>query len=126
MNAACDIATFLEPRGIGVVGTDIFIGPVRPVSTVIPQNAVFVLGTGGPAGARTHGNGETRYPTIQVRIRDTDLIAGGVKAENVYTALEGAKVPGYSDCVGLQSAPIFMQQDQNKLYHWSLNFELMR
>jgi len=126
MNPAQTIAMALQTAGVGLAGSDIFVGPVRPASAQVPAKAIFILGTGGPAGARTHTDGEVRYPTVQVRIRDNSLVAGIDRAEAVYQALANRKIPGFLDCEGIQSAPMYLEQDENLLYHWSINFELMR
>ena len=134
MDASTDVQTKLQAAGLGTAGTNLFRGPVRPVGTAAqgktPANSIFVLSSGGREGDRVHfmnsenGPGELRYPNVQVRVRNTGFDAGKSIAEQVYQALEGQLIAGYWDIRALQSEPVYIRQDENNNYHWSLNFEL--
>jgi len=125
MNPALDVANYLENQGIGTVGTNVFVGAIKPVSQFVPVNSIFVLSTGGYPPQRVfQTTTELRRPSVQVRIRWNGYEAGLAKAEAVYNALESASIPGYLDVVADQSSPIFLGFDENNNYEWSLNFTL--
>jgi len=125
MNPALDIANYLESQGIGTVGTNIFVGPVRPASQYVPINSIFVLGTGGyPPQRVLQTSTELKRPSVQVRVRWSSYEDGQAKAEAVYDTLESAGISGYLDVVADQSSPIPLGLDENNNYEWSLNFTL--
>ncbi|MBW2084436.1 MAG: hypothetical protein JRI54_00170 [Deltaproteobacteria bacterium] len=123
MEPAHDIALALQQAGLGTLGVDIFKGPVRPANG-IPVDSIFVLATGGRAGQRIHSDrSEIRYPTAQIRVRAESFAEGYEKASAVYDALFDLRYPGYMDFLLLQSEPIYLGQDANGNYEWSLNVE---
>jgi len=123
MNPALDIANYLENQGIGTVGANIFVSPVRPVSQYVPVNSIFVLETGGYPPQRVHSNrSELRYPSIQIIVRWNDFANGYTKAQAIYDVLRAPHIPGYWDVLPDQSGSIYLGQDENSNYLWSLNF----
>lgn len=121
-----DVATYLEDVGLGVLGESIFVGPKRPVSEHVPADAVFVNSelTARPSQRVHSGLREIRFAPIQVRVRASHFEAGYERAMNVMDALYRVVIPGYIDTRPLQSEPIYLQQDENGNYEWSLNFEV--
>jgi hypothetical protein len=129
-NPAVALAQTLETAGLGVMGTNLWVGPVRPASDVVPVQAIFVLATQGREADRVFGEGdgvgyELRYPTVQVRIRSPAYIAGYQLARDCYDALQSSSPGGFMDVRAMNSEPMFLEQDQNNNYHWSINFECM-
>ncbi len=121
-----DVAGFLEVKGLGKFGEDIFVGPVRPVSQIVPADTIFVNSevTARPSQRVHTGLREIRFPPIQVRVRSNRFETGYERAMGVMNALYRSVIPGYIDTRPLQSEPIYLEQDENGNYHWSLNFEV--
>ena len=123
MTTETDVATYLNAEGVGVWGTDMFTGPVRPATQYVPANALFVLSGGGPAAGRYLSGGakvENRYPGVQVTIRNVDYDAGLAKALEVHNALQAAKITGYWDVKVSASEPLFSGYNDDT-YRWSVN-----
>lgn len=123
---AKDIALLLHDAGVCTFGVDLFTGPVRPAGEGTPVQCVFVRSTGGlPADRFFVQMDEVRYPTVQVRVCSPSYQDGMDLARAVYAAAQSARPTGYMDVVSNQSEPFYMDQDENRHHHWSLNFELM-
>ncbi len=128
-NPAQDVFDYLEAQEVAgeESDADIFIGPLRPVSSYVPVNSLFVLATGGPPAERFLSGGakiENRYPTVQVSVRWRTYAAGYEKARKVYDTLNFATISGYWNVTAQQSEPLFVGQDVKGNYRWSLNFAL--
>ena len=126
MIAEDDVAAYLNTEEIGVLGNNLFTGPVRPVTQYVPANSLFVLGGGGSGAQRYLSGGakvENRHPSVQVSIRHLDYDDGKAKALEVHNALQAAKITGYWDCKVDQSAPFYLGF-QNDAYRWSVNCTL--
>ena len=120
-----DLRTFLISQVTSVTTSNCFVGPVRPVSAQIPHNSVFCLSTGGRASDRVHSDlSELRYPTVQIRVRHNTFSSGYTFVKEIYDALFNANINGYWDIRLLQSEPVFILQDENSNYHWSINVEM--
>lgn len=123
-----DLANHLAAAGIGLIpGSNLFVSPVLPASEGVAQDAVFILGYGGPPPARVLQGGprqEIRRARVQVRVRSASIPAGLERCRAIYNAVESAAPPGYMDVVALQSEPMYLEQDDNGAHHWVLNFEL--
>ena len=129
MSAEADITTYLQAQGVGTLGTNVFQGPIRPVSNHIPANSIFVRGSGGASAQRYLSGGariENRHPNVQVTIRNTDHILGLAKAEEVHDALQAARISGYWDCKVEQSAPLSLGEDENNNNLWTVNCTLSK
>lgn len=123
MSAENDVANYLNTEGLGVLGVDLFTGPVRPSSVHVATNALFVLGGAGPEASRYLSGGakiENRYPSVQVTIRNVDYDLGLVKAIEVHNALQAATIPGYWDVNVTASAPLYVSYNDST-YRWSVN-----
>ena len=127
-NPSLDVANYLSSAGIGLtLGANLFEGPIRPVSNSVPAQSVFVSApTGGFAPERTLGRTtELRRPVVQVRVRSPAWEDGQSLAQAVFETLENADIPGYLDVVMAQSQPMFIGEDENGNYHWSMDVELL-
>jgi Bacteriophage minor capsid protein len=124
---ADDLAAKLAALGHGTVGSSIFIGDELPVSSAVPETAVFVRVTGGPPSndtfRRLHG---VRWPTVQVLVRAPahDYQAGQTKANSIFTTAHGAAISGYSECKAMSSGPIYIGKDSQDRPKFSINFML--
>jgi len=126
-NPADDVKNQLNTKNVATSGTNLFVGPVRPVSQYVPANCLFVLAYGGAPGERFLSGGaktENRYPAVQVTVRWNDFPTGYAKARAVYDALDAETISGYWNVKGLQSEPLYIGQDENGNYRWTVNFEL--
>lgn len=128
-NPGVDIANYLDANSTAVtLGTNLWYGPVRANSTngAVPVEAVFVMGVGGREPDRVLGTAtEIRFPTVQVRVRSSGFAAGAALAQTVNSVLQSASPStgnAYLDVMALQSEPVFVEQDKNMHYHWSLNY----
>lgn len=126
---AQSVADYIDDSGLAVYGVNLWVGPVRPVSDIVPVDAVFCLATEGREAERSFARGdevrfEIRYPSVQVRVRSKTYQQGYSLAKAIYNLLESADPFGYQDCKAFNSEPIYLMQDQNNYYHWAINFEL--
>ncbi len=125
-NPGVDIATYLDTNSTALtLGTNLFVGPVRPYSTGMPVKAVFVLANGGREADRTLGSTttiEVRHPAIQIRTRSTSFASGESLAQTIHSTLQSAQPSSYMDVYSRQSAPAFIEQDERGHYHFSDNF----
>jgi Bacteriophage minor capsid protein len=134
------IAVALVARlGVGYThGTNVFDGPVRAADALVPQEAIFVLPTGGfdsiperttaahlvnPAIPPT----ELVSPTIQVRIRSAcdDYTGGYAIARAVRSALHRYIPSGFLECRVREAHPIYLGRDSLGCHEWSFNLECM-
>ena len=77
-----DLARHLEARGIGTLGTDLFVGQLPPE----PVQAVLLVATGGSEPDRPRG---VERPSIQVTVRSPSHAAAHEKVHAVYRLLDG-------------------------------------
>ena len=125
------VATHLAAAGLGLtVGTNLFRGPVRPVSAGVPAKAVFVLVTGGPGpvpylDAAVHG--DTWQFDVQVRIRgDRESFATTrTLARAIRNALHRADISGYLSALSIESEPTYMGFDGSERPEFSTNVRLI-
>lgn len=116
-------------------GTNLFEGPIRPVSDagVAPATAVFVLASGGPAPIAYQDGSDSsasyREARLQVWVRSIPksptgggYLVGKSLARKCYKILEK---PNPSGTIGIradQAAPIYIGQESDGSDIWSLNF----
>lgn len=127
MNPPSDVATFLASAGLSLtLGTNLFVGLPRDVSSAVPKNAVFVFGIPGGGVERTMGEvTELRSPHVNVRVRWTSFSSGDTKTRAVQEALQAPSISGYLDIAAMQSEPLVLGQDQEGLHMWSLMYEMV-
>lgn len=120
-SVARDIAQMLEDNGVGVFGTDLFVGR-EPAS---PPNAITVYDTGGgdPFPGVSSDN-----PSVQVRVRNASYLDGWDKAITVKDALFGI---GHVTVNGRLFQSVWMTgdinpigRDDNDRIRFTLNFSM--
>ena len=126
MNPPRDVASFLAGAGLGVtLGTNMFFGPQREVSNVVPINAIFLMGRGGPAPIRSMTQvSEIRNPIVNIRVRWNKFAAGDTKVRAIQDALQGASISGYLDVEALQSEPSVIGEREEGHHFWLLSIGL--
>lgn len=123
-NPTKDITDYLDSNSTALtVGTNLFYGLVRSVSSDCPVESVFVMASGGRQPARVFGSsGEIRYPRVQVRVRSNTFQSGYSLAQTVLGILESATPTNYMDVEAQQSEPTFLGADERGHHHWSINY----
>lgn len=131
IDVANHLAAAVPAPDLGIVGTDIFRGPVRPAKVgFVPHAAIFVLATGGPAPSpyfSVAGVSASFYKvSVQVRVRSNVEKFGDAqtKALQVRDKLHLANIAGYVACKVLQSEPIYLGQDDLEHHEFSVNATL--
>lgn len=123
-NAAEIIAELIDSSNLAKLGINLFVGVVRPVSDVVPAECVFVMGTDGlPADRFFSQDDEVRHPTVLIRIRSPNYQSGYELARAIYELVQSSTPDGIKDIDCRQSEPMFLGQDNNRNYDWSLNFD---
>lgn len=120
------IAQHLASQGHGTLGTDIFEGPVRGADLdgagLIPVNAIFVQAQAGNPPERVSSNmAAVRYNGAQIRVRNAVHDVGDVIARAVHDTVAGTLPAALSDLWPEQSYPVYVGQDEEDYYHWSIN-----
>lgn len=104
----------------GMQSDSIFIG-IMPDD---PVNAVALYVYDG-SESDLHWNGQ--YPNIQVVVRNQKYTDGYAIAKQIYSCLHGARNISDSDgnflLIKARSPVLNLQQDENKLFRFSINFE---
>lgn len=128
VNPGIEIANVLENAGLGLeLESNLFVSIVRPHSQVVPRTSVFVLPRNGVISDRVYEcSYELQYPRVQIRIRSDRYATGYELARRIYQALQSQDVADFLDCRSQESEPVFLELDDADLYHWALNFEIMR
>lgn len=136
MNVETDLRTYLTTSsGFAVSGctaSTTFVGPVRKVGGSVPANAQFIQVFGGlmPQGFQD-GRGQTdRATDVQVRVRGgkDQYLQTFSRAENIWRALNRCELSlaasssvQYYRVQMLQSAPIFIGQDDQEHDEFTIN-----
>lgn len=129
-----DVATYLGTQlGTLTLGTNLFCGPVRGHDTPdsgIPDQAVFVLASGGPAPGAFLGNsasGEQRFTSLSIRVRSAPngFQSGQTLARSVRDTLHHAAVSGYLDVAVRESDPAYLGVTEKAQHEWSIGVNLM-
>jgi hypothetical protein len=105
-------------------GTNLFTGPVRPVETGMPAEAVFVLNGGGPPAMPYFSSPiSDRQSGVQVRVRSNpgDYAGGSELARDLFALVHEAPLSGYTYVLARQSEPNYLSQDDQGCHEWSIN-----
>ena len=125
---AVELAKYLDALGLvkydeaGSTG-DVYIGQLPSV----PDNLVAIYPTGGPGSDQKLGYDS---PSVQVIVRNVNIVSADSKAREIYDALHGISSISLPDgtwtvsCHGIQSGPVYIGQDKNDRHEFSLNFML--
>lgn len=113
-------------------GTNLFRGKMRAVSTYIPSQAVFVLNTAGapPQTLLKQASGQSArhfFPTVQIVVRSNprDFSGGQTLARAIRDIIHNATISGYIYVKVRESEPIFLDEQENEVFIWSLNVDLV-
>lgn len=119
-------AVATSPLSAYTLGTNLFAGPMRPVSSVIPHRAIFVLTYGGASPLDKFSGVSIQRHSVQVMIRgNVDAFSTAqADAKACRDALHLATIAGYLRCAALQPAYIGLDDTEHPLF--SLNLELWR
>ncbi len=107
------------------LGTNLFHGPIRPGSTL----AVFCLLDGGPSPIACLGTEQrAERPNVQIHVRGEkgEYSDGLDVAESVRDAVHYAPLSGYIDVRVIESAPIYLGEEDDGQPRWSMNVDLTR
>jgi hypothetical protein len=123
-----EIASYLESKGVGTRGVDLFAGEI-PLTA--PEIAVGLIETGGGPPAYVHGKNEpvVVFPGIQLRVRAADYEIGRSRIDAIVKELtfRDAILGGvrYLSVVPVQE-PIDVGRDDNDRHQFVCNFEIMK
>jgi len=108
---------------VAAKGTNLFHGPESPpVGSLIPQNAVFIIATGGPAAQPYLGiSQDYREVFVQVTVRDKTHSQGLATARACYAALHRASLSGYVSVLAQQAEPVYNGMSNLGHHVWTLN-----
>jgi len=128
-NPASDVATRIASALSLVVGTTVFVGPVRAAKDGVPSKAVFCLNRGGPGPEPyTDGGVGADFWTseVQVRVRGEarKTESGETFARSVRDAIHTASIAPYFEIRVLESEPIYLAEDDAGCPEWSINVQL--
>lgn len=119
-------AVSTSPLSAYVLAANLFAGPVRPVSGVIPHRSIFVLEYGGLAPLDKFNGTPIQRHSVQVMVRgNVDAFSvAQADAKACRDALHLATLSGYLRCAALQPAYLGLDDTEHPLF--SLNLELWR
>lgn len=129
IDVAKDIAQFINDNGLASLGTDLFVGPVRPQGDEIPASCIFVRVYNGADPDRTFDNEYHLYNAfcnIVVRVSPDDGYDHGISlCTSIYTLFSKLEVLGYLD-VFPTSPIISLDYDINDNHSWSINLKIRK
>ena len=118
-----EIGAYLATKGIGTVGTDIFLG-LMPDQ---PDNCIALFEYAG-SPPDLHWNGE--YPGLQVRVRNKSYAAARTKIGEAMTALHGLHEQTLSGTryllIKARGSPEVLKRDNNNRVELFVNFEIIK
>ena len=117
-------------------GSNVFNGPVRPMSEFVPAEAIFCLETLGhfmfpnrESEPDVNDGSPTQLlgPTVQIRVRsDVDNYgAGKALAGAVRTALHMQLPSGFLESRVREAIPYYLGQDTAGCHEWSMNLDML-
>jgi len=119
-----DIALYLQQKGIGIIGTDIFKGQL-PVS---PDNCIALFEYAGEPQDLTDANLE--YPGLQVLVRNKSYATGRQKIEQVRNVLHGLTETTINNVryllIQAKQSPEALPRDENGRAIFVVNFRVIK
>lgn len=118
---------FLATQGLALTkGANLFAGPIREVSTLIPNQCIFVNNSAGAEPQRVMGDSASfRTVIVDIRVRWDKFGTGETKARAILDAIQGASISGYLDVTPMTSDPSPVQRDMNDLFIWQVLASMM-
>jgi hypothetical protein len=124
-----DILDMLEAEsGLSfTIGTDLFLGK----EPNLPHNCATVFDTPGyPPQLTIAGNEDYFYPSIQIRVRNSDYRNGWDLANDIRTALHGRNHEVWNgttySVIRCTSGPFFFDWDENSRFRFVVSFDVQR
>jgi len=118
-----EIGTYLQSKGIGTLGTNLFLG-LMPDQ---PDNCVVLFEYAG-SPPDLHWNGE--YPGLQVRVRNKSYTAARIKIGEVIQKLHGLHEQELSGTryllIKARGSPEVLKRDNNNRVELFVNFEIIK
>lgn len=112
----------LQGQGLNVPDSEIYAGPLN---TAAGDACIWIVQTGGTAPLDRFGSLEAiQTPRLQINVRNTDVTDGTSDADDVWAIAHDAEPSDYSRTSMLQSAPIYLGQDEDFRHRWSINIEM--
>lgn len=112
-------------------GTDLFIGR-EPTGRETENDIVTIIDTpGGPVHlTNTKEKSDYQYPTLQIRVRNNDLLTGWALAEDIVASLHGRAGDTYDGVyytlIRCVTGPAALMWDENERVILIVNFEIQR
>lgn len=118
-----DIAQYLQSNGIGVLGTDIFLGQ-------LPASSDNVIAVFEYAGEPPDLHSNIEYPGLQIMVRNKSYDAGRQKIEQIRNVLHGVtetviNLHRYL-LIRANQSPAFLQRDENNRAIFVCNFRVIK
>lgn len=118
-----EIGAYLQVRGVGTLGTDIFLGALPDQ----PDNCVVLFEYAG-SPPDLHWNGE--YPGLQVRVRNKGYGLGRAKIGQAVRELHGLHETVLSGrrylLIKARGSPEILKRDASNRIEWFVNFEIIK
>lgn len=114
-----EIGSYLEQKGIGVVGNDIFFAQV-PEN---PDDIIAIFETGGFEPELLFDK-VIEYPTFQIWVRGLDYETARSKIQAIFELLSG-NTEIYPLIHAMQS-PVSLGQDEQNRWEFSCNFKVIK
>lgn len=119
-----DIALYLQQKGIGTIGTDIFKGQLPAT----PDNAIALFEYAGEPQDLTDANLE--YPGLQVLVRNKSYASGRQKIEQLKNDLHGITETTINNVryllIQAKQSPFFLERDENGRAIFVVNFRIIK
>lgn len=114
-----EIAALLADKGVGTIGTDIFLGSKAVIpKTSGPFLSLIETGGSGPTRVQNEPGAHTQRPSAQVLVRAKSYIEARRMIKNAYDVLDGVfntvlSTTFYQKIVAMQEPTDLGQQDAN-------------
>jgi len=119
-----DIAFYLQQKGIGTIGTDIFKGQLPAT----PDNAIALFEYAGEPQDLTDANLE--YPGLQVLVRNKSYASGRQKIEQLKNDLHGITETTINNVryllIQAKQSPEALPRDENGRAIFVVNFRIIK